>query len=393
MKQNKFVGCKRWLSCKVCHICSFHERRAQQKHYGLQANNSIEPINKKYNFLIHFSLTASPQKGRPSPPAAQSGRESSQRDEDYSDEEVHSDDEFNFIEDNEVRRPPLMLGKKPVGSFAVTIQGQNIRSNPSSPTDELDSNQAGDMRTDDFVKMMSDFKGFGTSCSPNLPSPPKPIPMIQLDAGGSDVSSAPQTGSEDATSGNSSTVNEVAGNTAVAPGQESEVSRSLDTETDRVGVEEGESEYHGLVTKENEFPATSVSASTDRVGVEEGESEYQGLVTKENEFLATSVSASTPEYVTVLSSEDPRPRTPDSDDNSIIRDDSFSVFTPRRSAVASQVTQQPSQAGAAKKLENLKPKLKYPILLVSAGEGHADLRRKVPDGNDKEPRVMIWQMS
>ena len=362
MKQNKFVGCKRWLSCKVCHICNFQERRAQQKHYGLQANNSIEPINKKYNFLIHFSLTASPQKGRPSPPAAQSGRESSQRDEDYSDEEVHSDDEFNFIEDNEVRRPPLMLGKKPVGSFAVTIQGQNIRSNPSSPTDELDSNQAGDMRTDDFVKMMSDFKGFGTSCSPNLPSPPKPIPMIQLDAGESDVSSAPQTGSEDATSGNSSTVNEVAGNTAVAPGQESEVSRSLDTETDRVGVEEGESEY-------------------------------QGLVTKENELLATSVSSSTPEYVTVLSSEDPRPRTPDSDDNSIIRDDSFSVFTPRGSAVASQVTQQPPQAGAAKKLENLKPKLKYPILLVSAGEGHADLRRKVPDGNDKEPRVMIWQMS
>ena len=314
-------------------------------------------------------LTASPRKSRPggTPRSRSNSHNGHSGPEDEDDEDIHSDDEFNFIDDVKDPQPAPALPNQPVTEFGVTLDGQNPLDQitegspaPSGPGSKPAEGIGGDA----FVRMMADFKGFGSSSSSKLPPAPppkpKPVPDLNLDGGGSDVAKSHVTGSEY-------------------------------TGGDNTGSVEGASARHD--------DSTVVSDRYKGIDESAAGSSYQGLVQQgespslnSNNTLASSVS-STPEYIKVLSPDDQEPKTPDSVDMSIIRDDSFSVFTPRATKTADQVTQQPPQDDAVAKLENLKPRLKYPVLLVTAGEGHADLRRKVPDGNEKEPRVMIWQMS
>ena len=82
----------------------------------------------------------------------------------------------------------------------------------------------------------------------------------------------------------------------------------------------------------------------------------------------------------------------DPEHESIQKSDSFSVFDETRSEASSAIESQKKEP-PAKKLQNLKPKLPFPLLVVSAGEGHVDMRKKRKGDDGLEPRLLVWQMN
>ena len=367
-------------------------------------------------------IAASPKKDNSSEIPV-TGRQTTERegegDGDFSDEDVHSDDEFNFVEDKQQTLSGMQIPRlssvgtaSSTGSFSVRFEGSTnpAKSATSSSVQSEDLIGNTEFRVDDFARMLSEFKGFGSTPSPNIPEPPQ-IPLVlvnepaptssAVDANG-DVTSAEshETGSDPAVSGDSS-------GSASAPGERGSGGGSRSETVDVRGRIKSVGEYVKLNDARAAAEAQGIHlenvnettpASKDHPSPESGL--RPEVVTKPEEetaagnLLVTPVDVGAPSYVEVLKDTDPRaakspeiPKTPEVIYDSPRQDDSYNVFdkSQDRDSVAGTLT--------TPKVENLKPRLAFPVLLVSAGEGYADLRRKRPDDKEKEPRVMIWQIS
>ena len=317
-------------------------------------------------------------------PAQQIPDRRGEGEEDYSDEDVHSDDEFNFVEDkqtlNGMRISSFATGTS-TGSFSVRFEG--FEEPAKSPTSVSSSVQSGDFvgksqfRVDDFARMLSEFKGFGTLPPTSIPEPPR-IPLVIAtgqEKGEGTSGGSPETGSGSIDDESSGIGSEVDGKDS---GSKSE------TEDFRVRVK-SVGEYVKL--NESQAAAQGVTLTKHDQGESKPEAESKPETNNDTGNHLTTGSRSIPSYVEVIddsqASAKSTERLPETIYDSPRQDDSYSVFE-KSQAHASDL--------AGKKVENLKPRLPFPVLLVSVGEGYADLRRKRSSENDKEPRIMIWQI-
>lgn len=367
-------------------------------------------------------IAASPKKGNNSELPV-TGRQTTDRggegDGDFSDEDVHSDDEFNFVEDKQqtlngmqIPRTTSVGTASSAGSFNVRFEGSEdpAKSATSSSVQSEDLVGKTEFRVDDFARMLSEFKGFGSTLPPSIPEPPR-IPLVVVNEQAptpssvnvnGDLTSAEsqETGKDSAVSGDAS------GSTSV-PIEQGGASGSGSETADFRGRIKSVGEYVKLNDARSAAEAQGIHlenmnegnpASKDHPSPESGlrpevETKPKEETAAEN-LLVTPVDMGAPSYIEVLRDTDSRAakspetsKTPEVIYDSPRQDDSYNVFdkSQGRDSVAGTLT--------TPKVENLKPRLPFPVLLVSAGEGYADLRRKRPDENDKEPRVMIWQIS
>lgn len=321
--------------------------------------------------------------------------------EDFSDEDVHSDDEFNFIEDKQQTLNGMRIASvgtaSSTGSFSVRFEDPAKSPTPSSVLSD-DFVGKTDFQVDDFARMLSEFKGFGSTPPSSIPEAPR-IPLVVVNEQSTTASSVdakgdgPQeTGEESAvsgeTTGSSSALGEQGGGsgneTADCRGRIKSVGEYVKLNDARAAAE-----AQGISLEPvNE----NTSASKDHP---KAKSDIQPEAeSKPENILATSGDVGAPSYIEVINDSDYQAgkspeaaKTPEVIYDSPRQDDSYSVFE------KSQARDDVAGSLSTPKVENLKPRLPFPVLLVSAGGGYADLRRKRPDENDKEPRVMIWQIS
>ena len=361
-----------------------------------------------------------PQKGNSSEMQVtdlQTAERGGQGDEDFSDEDVHSDDEFNFVEDKQQTLSGMQIPRlssvgtaSSTGSFSVRFEGSAnpAESGTSSSVQSEDVVGKTEFRVDDFARMLSEFKGFGSTPPSSIPEPPR-IPLVLLNEQAPTQSAVDVNGdvtyAESQEAGNDPAVSGDVSKSASAPGERGSGSRS-----ETVDVR-GRIKSAGASVKLNKARAAAEAqgihlesvnesnpASKDHPSAESGlrpevETKSEEETTTGN-LLATSVDVGAPSYIEVVKDTDSRvtkspeiPQTPEVIYDSPRQDDSYNVFDKSevRDSVAGTLT--------TPKVENLKPRLPFPVLLVSAGEGYADLRRKRRDENEKEPRIMIWQIS
>ncbi|KAJ7394837.1 guanine nucleotide exchange factor 10-like protein [Desmophyllum pertusum] len=130
--------------------------------------------------------------------------------EDFSDEDVHSDDEFNFIEDKQQTLNGMRIASvgtaSSTGSFSVRFEDPAKSPTPSSVLSD-DFVGKTDFQVDDFARMLSEFKGFGSTPPSSIPEAPR-IPLVVVNEQSTTASSVdakgdgPQeTGEESAVSG------------------------------------------------------------------------------------------------------------------------------------------------------------------------------------------------
>ena len=332
-----------------------------------------------------------------------------------SDEDVHSDDEFDFVEDKQQTLSGMQIPRSTsvgtassTGSFSVRFQGGESATSSSVPSEDLVGKT--EFRVDDFARMLSEFKGFESTTPPSIPEPPRiPLvlineqaPMQSADDANGDVTSAEseETGEDSAVSGDAT-------GSASAPGEQGGGSGGGSESADLRGRIKSVGEYVKLNDARAAAEAQGIHlenvnethpASKDHPSAEsrlrpQVETKPEGETAAGN-LLVTSVDVEAPSYIEVLKDTEPlaaetpeTAKTPEVIYDSPRQDDSYNVFdrSEARESVSGTLT--------TPKVENLKPRLPFPVLLVSAGEGYADLRRKRPDENDKEPRIMIWQIS
>ena len=339
-------------------------------------------IIRKLDRLYVCPVTASPKKvtsNNTGTPGRQIDDRGGEDEEDYSDEEVHSDDEFNFVDDkqtlNGMRISSVGTG---TGSFSVRFEGCE---QPPSPASIASSVQSEDFvgktnfRVDDFARMLSEFKGFGSSPpAPSIPEPPQ-IPLVEVNDPGatSDEGRETGTGSNDESTGSASTIS---GQASGSGSETGDFRVRLKSVGEHVGLNESQAAAQGITLKKNE----SLSS------MQQAESKPETKKDAGNQL--TTGDAAIPSYVEVLDDSQASVKSPEVIYDSPRLDDSYNVFERSQmhaSKVAGKLT--------TPKVENLKPRLPFPVLLISAGEGYVDLRRKRPSENDKEPRIMIWQIS
>ena len=350
---------------------------------------------------------------------AQTADHGGEGDGDFSDEDVHSDDEFNFVEDKQQTLSGMQIPRlssvgtaSSTGSFSVRFEGSEnpAKSTTSSSVQSEDLVGKTEFRVDDFARMLSEFKGFGSTPPPSIPEPPR-IPLVLVNEQAptpSDVdANVDVTSAESQETGNDPAVNGDVSGSASAPGEQGSDSGSRSETKDVRGRIKSVGEY----VKLNDARAAAEAQGIHLENVDETNPASKGnpspetgvrpeVETKPEEdtaagnLLAASVDEGAPSYIEVFKDTDPRAaksseisKTPEVIYDSPRQDDSYNVFdrSQTRDSVAGTLT--------TPKVENLKPRLPFPVLLVSAGEGYADLRRKRPDENEKEPRVMIWQIS
>ena len=323
----------------------------------------------------------------PATPGRQIADQGGEDEEDYSDEDVHSDDEFNFVEDRQtLNGMPIASVGRGTGPFTVRFEG--CEQTTMTPSSVASSVQSGDFvgkthfRVDDFARMLSEFKGFGSSPpTSSIPEPPQ-IPLVVVNDPRATSGEGPETGTgsvgEEST-GSASTVNGQANGSGSETGDLRVRVKSVGED---VNLNESQAAAQGVTLDKNE-PLSSIQRA---------ESKPETKNDTGNQL--TSGLARIPSYVEVLddsqaSAKSPEAaKTPEVIYDSPRLDDSYNIFERSQmhaNKVAGKLT--------TPKVENLKPRLPFPVLLISAGEGYVDLRRKRPSENDKEPRIMIWQIS
>lgn len=340
-----------------------------------------------------------------------------QGDEDFSDEDVHSDDEFNFVEDRQQTLSGMQIPRltsvgtaSSTGSFSVRFEGSENVANGATSSSVQSEDLVGrtEFRVDDFARMLSEFKGFGNTPSPIIPEPPR-IPLVLVNEQAltpsdvnvnDDVASAKsqETGKDPSDSGNAAGSSSVPGEQGIGrEGETPDFRGRMKSAGEYVKLNDAraaaEAQGIHLESVDETNPASKDHSSPESGLRPEVEAKPEEKTAAGN-LLVTSVDVGAPSYIEVLRDTDPRAskspetaKTPEVIYDSPRQDDSYNVFdkSGARESVGGTLT--------TPKVENLKPRLPFPVLLVSAGEGYADLRRKRPDENDKEPRVMIWQIS
>lgn len=325
--------------------------------------------------------------------------------EDLSDEDVRSDDEFNFVEDKQqtlsgVRIRSSVGTASSFGSFKIKFEGTEGASSSLARSSVQSDDVVGktEFRVDDFARMLSDFKGFGSKPATTVPEPPKiPLDLLsgKADCEGGTLSegqeSAKAPASADETVGSGSEL----GQTESGSGSENAHSRekgiSVGEHVKLNGAHATAEAQDGNFETENESAGESSESKSDEPSDLSPEVETKAGNNSDTGNLEVG-SLAAPTYLEVLKDSDSRAvksseaaKTPEVIYDSPRQDDSYNVFD--RSQLQYYTT------GSTAKVENLKPRLPFPVLFVSAGEGYADLRRKRRDENDKEPRVMIWQIT
>ncbi|XP_048580947.1 rho guanine nucleotide exchange factor 10 isoform X2 [Nematostella vectensis] len=358
---------------------------------------------------------------------------------------ICSDDEFSFVDDD---HKVCKRSEKNSADFKVKIDAAHrsgevtstsVSGNPPklSPVSEVG--------TLDFARMMEEFQGFGTSAPvPSLPEPPE-IPALlvtgsiskDLDRKTSGLPNTTpdnaerenvknkitsQNGSDNAQNGTSDhthrgneqhematqSKNEIldcandrkAGEGDNQPSDVSQNTENARTRTPNVALTpevaggdvstsaDGQ-EFRGRAQSSGQYVELSEAQEQAREAGEAIDARNRTINTGGGASASSgsgqqSTAVSPPQYITVLDSSQSRFSIPgsDSENEATIpeNNESYSVF----SADSRQ---------EGKKLENLKSKLPYPVLLVSAGEGHLDLRRKRQQEKNTEPRLMIWQIN
>ena len=289
---------------------------------------------------------------------------------DSEEEEVHSDDEFSFVEDTQTLNG-MQISRVGTSTSSVRFDEFQESASRSSVASSVKSEEfvgKSQFRVDDFARMLSEFKGFGTLPSgASLDEPPRIQVVVSNDKDRTVSREVEGNLNGDELTGNASTM--IDG----TPGCECDAEVSV--------VEE---EYVGEQVKFDELQAPQGISSRESVQETKSDSENQ----------LTSGVDRIPSYLEVFKdSNAPTPTAEASKAQEPIydsprQDDRYSLFE-RSQERASEV----AGGTVSGKVENLKPRLPFPVLLVSAGEGYADLRRKRPNENDKEPRIMIWQIS
>lgn len=344
------------------------------------------------------------------------GRQTADRagegDGDFSDEDVHSDDEFNFVEDKQQTLSGMQIPRlssvgtaSSTGSFSVRFEGgaNPTESASSSSVHSEDVVGKTEFRVDDFARMLSEFKGFGSTPPSSIPEPPR-IPLVLINEQAVDAN-GDETSAESQEAGNDPAVNGNVSGSASAPGKRGSESRSetVDVrgrirsvgESVKLNDARAAAEAQGIhLENVNETDPASKDLPSAESGVRPDVETKPEKETATGNLLVTSVDVGAPSYIEVLKDTDSRaakspeiPKTPEVIYDSPRQDDNYNVFdkSEARDSVTGTLT--------TPKVENLKPRLPFPVLLVSAGEGYADLRRKRRDENEKEPRIMIWQIS
>lgn len=327
--------------------------------------------------------------------------------EDEEDEEIHSDDEFSFVEDEKnYTAPGTSLTSNP--NFTVRI---GSKGNGDVNSSGKLSNQIPDLADTDFVQLMQDFKGFGTSPSASVPDPP-------------DVSAVLITGSiskeldktEDSTSKSQTTKLENGESVSTKKSGTSTTANTNGLKPENKALGKISTEFRERVPSTGQYVKLSeaqkdakaigealdaAKASDNNVDPEEDvkavddaldaafDADLENTESKPSDDMSDSIDKSA-EYVSFINSSPRQSKVLDSDsenESTKKTNDSYSLFSP-----PSSDAQAPDQ-GEVKKIVNLKPKLKYPVLLVTAGEGHLDQRRKKQETKSTEPRIMIWQIN
>lgn len=355
-----------------------------------------------------YSVAASPKKG-----SNGTGRQTTDRggedEEDLSDEDVHSDDEFNFVEDKQqtlsgVRIRSSVGTASSTGSFKVRFEGTEEDANdlPVGSVQSDDFVGKTEFRVDDFARMLSDFKGFGSEPSTGVPEPPQ-VPLVlvsdQADSEGDPSAEGQDIGKETAVTGE-----ETGSSTALRQTGSGSGSETADFRGRVVSVGEyvklndarAAAEAQGINLQTGKENDGESSESKDKPSVKSDlppEVETEAENNSDTGSLQVG-SVTAPSYIEVLSDSDSRAvkspekgKTPEVIYDSPRQDDSYNVFD--KSQMQDYYA---TGSTATPKVENLKPRLPFPVLLVSAGEGYADLRRKRRDENEREPRLMIWQI-
>ena len=349
------------------------------------------------------------------------GRQTADRagegDGDFSDEDVHSDDEFNFVEDKQQTLSGMQIPRlssvgtaSSTGSFSVRFEGgaNPTESASSSSVQSEDLVGKTEFQVDDFARMLSEFKGFGSTLPSSIPEPPR-IPLVLINEQAPTQSTVDangdETSAESQEAGNDPAVNGNVSGSASAPGKRGSESRSetVDVrgrirsvgESVKLNDARAAAEAQGIhLENVNETDPASKDLPSAESGVRPDVETKPEKETATGNLLVTSVDVGAPSYIEVLKDTDSRaakspeiPKTPEVIYDTPRQDDSYNVFdkSEARDSVTGTLT--------TPKVENLKPRLPFPVLLVSAGEGYADLRRKRRDENEKEPRIMIWQIS
>jgi hypothetical protein len=349
---------------------------------------------------------------------------------DEEDEDIHSDDEFSFVEDQKNYAPTeKSLTSSP--NFSVRIGNNQGKGEVTSIGAGSFANQIPELGDTDFVQLMEDFKGFGTSPSVSVPDPPDVSAVLitgsiskeldktedatvatsettKLENG--DLLNGSLMNSDNATTKDGSSVPNVNNTAGLATGssalgvQSAEFRERVPSTGQYVKLSDAQKEAKVIgesidATKNADRKKTIPDASGNDVkavgdaldaafdaDLDDAESKPSG-----NDVTADNLTTSPLEYTYVMFNNSPPNKTKgydsDSDNNESItkRHDSCSVF----SAASCEVTS-PSEV---KKVTNLKSRLKYPVLLVTAGEGHLDQRRKKQEAKSAEPRIMIWQIN
>ena len=272
-------------------------------------------------------IAASPKKGNNSKLPV-TGRQTTDRggegDGDFSDEDVHSDDEFNFVEDKQqtlsgmpIPRTTSVGTASSTGSFSVRFESSEGATSSSVQSEDLVGKT--EFRVDDFARMLSEFKGFGSTLPSSIPEPPR-IPIVvvndtstpsSVDANG-DLTSAEsqETRKDSAASGDAS-------GSASASGEQGSGSGSGSETADFRGRIKSVGEY----VKLNDARAAAEAQGIHLENLNEGNpapkdhpSPESGLrpkvetkleeETAAGNLLVTSVDVGAPSYVEVLKDTD-----------------------------------------------------------------------------------------
>lgn len=335
-------------------------------------------------------------------------------------DDVHSDEEFSFVDE----RPdyiPTSGQSGNHGNVSVRISTGQV-SKGSALSGSILNNMHSDLVDDDFVKMMEDFQGFGSTPKASVPEPPDVAAVLSTENLNKE-----EPGSEKPSPQSSEQLDKFADSKIV----ELKPSTSAVSGDDSGGVSQGgeakgsprqrivsQGQYVKLEEAQEEARAIgdaldaafndsdrATEASTARnvrsddvraqpgndVALEAATSRSSNGIKPEVGGLGTGNDVyAPPSYIDVIGSNPNATKVFDSDsDNDSANNESFSVF----STSASGEVQSPDGERKKQKVGNWKSKLPFPVLLITSGEGHADLRKKKADPKTSDPRIMIWQIN
>ena len=260
-------------------------------------------------------------------------------------------------------------------------------------------NVEGKIKVDEFARLMSEFQGFSTSVS--KPEQLKPQPEVV------GIKSEVFTDAEAAEKLQESTPNEAVSRRGIIS---SEQEKKLQGVSGHVEIEGSEEASSTAVKQEDNFPAGvkctdefikladaqvisekavmkpksgAVGKDTSAAAIPQYDEPEEGIAVAAE--TSQELGFSSPEYLVVT-------HCGDVPQESFTKSGSFSIFDETRSE---GLATSPSNKGdvPVKKLQSLKPKLPFPLLLVSAGEGHVDMRTTRKGENGLEPRLLVWQMN